>query len=194
MRAKTLLWALVLPLCLGGCANTPAMRSLAGNLGSYADAHRARLLDAQARYNDLNGDAARERSQLEAQSAEARQRANRMVRAAKIARPPRIVLIEASSPEDIVNSLKASTATVAPLDAGDAAAKLDAASKVSAQMAVKPKKLAEAKEIIGIYSQIQGELTSLQSAAAKQSQDTSSTAATNAATPAVQKAEDEKAT
>ena len=187
MRTRTLLWALILPVYLGGCANTPAMRSLAGNIGSYADAHRARLLDAQARYNTLNADAARERSILEAQSAEARQRASRLVRAAKIASPPVTVLIEASSAEEIVNSLKASTATVAPLDAGDAAAKLEAASKVSAQMAVKPKKLAQVQEIIGIYSQIQGELASLQSAAAKQSQDTSAPATANAAKPAVEK-------
>jgi chromosome segregation ATPase len=162
-RLPLLVIGLALPV-LCGCANTPQMRSLAGQLGSYADAHRARNEDARARYDALNADIERERAQLDEDTAALRRRMAHLTRAARIDRTT-IATAEASSPEDIVASLKAATTSIPPVEAGNLSARLEAATQVTAQMAVKPKRLAQIREVAGIYREIHKQLESLQGAA-----------------------------
>ena len=182
-RTPTTTVALLAAMMLGGCANTPQMRVLAGQIGSYADAHRAANLDAKRRFDALNADIARERAQTEDMAAAARRRTSEITRAVKLSDPKKVLLAEASAPDAIVAGLKTTTSTAPPLDAGNAAARLEAASKVAAQMAVKPKRLAQVQEVFGVYSEIQAALEKVRADAAAESEAVESKAANKEASP-----------
>ena len=175
---------------LGGCANTGAMRTLAGQTSSRVTVQSTTLADFVKAQQQLNAGDANELQTLEADAARQNRETALVVDGWKLAGRADLVGAEAGAtrapPAEILASLNNAQVAAAALSDGGAAAKLVEAGVQFSAMAKKPKGADAVKEMFSsanaVYAALETQKAAASSAAAKAQP--APTPATKAATPA----------